>query len=106
MHADTSTQLPTADGVTARYVDDAANGVNTVALTAPPAGQLRRVALFFDVASQDLGDAARTKYVTIIIGGGGWHHSWGGSWGARGVGGAGASRVHAGARHTGTSALS
>ena len=83
--ADRSTQLPTSYGVTARYIDDAANGVSAGALTAPPAGQLSDVALFIDEFSQNLGSSATTKGVTIIVGGHGG--GWGGGWGSGGWGG-------------------
>ena len=71
--ADHTTQLPTSYGVTARYIDDAANGVSAGALTAPPAGQLTDVALFIDEFSQNLGSSATTKQIVIGFGGG-----WGG----------------------------
>lgn len=101
--ADANTQLPTAYGVTARYIDDAANGVSNGALTAPPAGALTDVALFIDEFSQNLGTAATTKQISISFGGGwggwggggwGWNRGWGGGgWGGggwnRGWGGGG-----------------
>lgn len=71
--ADRSAQLPTAYGVTARFVDDIANGAMAGgALSAPPAGPLTDVALFIDSSSQDLGASASTKQIVIGIGGGGW----------------------------------
>ena len=74
--ADRTTQLQTSYGVTARYIDDAANGVSAGALTVPPAGQLSDVALFIDEFSQNLGSSATTKQIVIGFGGG-----WGGGWG-------------------------
>ena len=55
-------QLPTAGGVTARAVDDRANGLADNLLSAPPSAPLTDAALFIDVNSQALGKEAQTKF--------------------------------------------
>lgn len=67
-------ELPTMGGVTARAVDDRANGLASNLLTAPPAAPLTDAALFIDVNSQSLGKEAQTKFFGWLFGGpwGGW----------------------------------
>ena len=61
-------------GVTARAVDDRANGLADNLLAAPPAAPLTDAALFIDVNSQSLGKEAATKFFGWLFGGpwGGW----------------------------------
>lgn len=65
--------LTLAGGVAHRVVDDAANGLSSNVLTAPPAagGQLSNVALFIDQNSQQLDSVAEVKF---------WGWGWGCAW--------------------------
>ena len=67
-------ELPTSGGVTARTVDDRANGLASNVLTAPPSAPLTDAALFIDVNAQTLGKEAQTKFLGWLFGGpwGGW----------------------------------
>ena len=75
--------------MTARTVDDRANGLASNLLTAPPAAPLTDAALFIDVNGQSLGKEAQTKFLGWLFGG---PFGWGGpgfGWGHGGYGGYG-----------------
>ncbi|KAK9824851.1 hypothetical protein WJX81_007342 [Elliptochloris bilobata] len=90
MSADSAEALPTAGGVTARAIDDRANGLATNLLAAAPSSPLADAALFIDVNSQMLGKEAQTKFLGWLLGGpwgwGGWGGGWGHGWGGDGYG--------------------
>ena len=81
--ADSDASLPTAGGVTARLVDDKANGLANDLITSAAGAPLTGAALFIDANSQSLGPESQTKFLGWLFGGPwGWGPGWG--WGGPG----------------------
>ena len=77
--ADSSAELPTSGGFTARTADDRANGLANNVLTLPPAAPLADVGLFIDTSAALLTREAQTKCLF-----GPWGGPFGGPWGRPG----------------------